>query len=122
MESLSSFNMFQYLDGNILWIVMVCHGFHDIGKSEKCRGTQPPFSLQCQVPMEEVPDQELEVTSSKLKPARTEATRPLFGSGMSWYVMVAMVSIDVTTRSLPDFCYHPGGEQHGIYMHTPICN
>jgi hypothetical protein len=23
---------------------------------------------------------------------------------------------DVTTRSLPDFCYHPGGEQHGIYM------
>lgn len=26
-----------------------------------------------QVPMEEVPDQELEVTSSKLKPARTEA-------------------------------------------------
>lgn len=109
MESLSSFNMFQYLDGNILWIVMVCHGFHDIGKSEKCRSTQPPFSLQCQVPMEEVPDQELEVTSSKLKPARTEATRPRFGSGMS------------PPEAFPTSATIQG-EQHGIYMHTPICN
>ena len=32
-----------------------------------------------QVPMDEVPDQELEVTSSKLKPARTEvAQRPVY--------------------------------------------
>lgn len=79
--SLSSFNTWMEVYYGLLWIVMVCYGFHDIGKSEKCRGTQPPFSLQCQVPMEEVPDQELEVTSSKLKPARTEATRPRFGSG-----------------------------------------
>ena len=103
----------------------MCFGFHG-GKSE-CHST-PPFS--CQVPMEEVPDQELEVTSSKLKPARTEATRPTIRG-----VMVAIGSqgfysmgvgenrlpIAVSTRGFPNFCYHPGGEQPGIHMHTPIC-
>ena len=122
---------------------MVCYGFHDIGKSEKCRGTQPPFSLQCQVPMEEVPDQELEVTSSKLKPARTEATRPRFGSGshgshwQPWFLFHGDVTrAECGSKSFQNRCHHQkpsrfllpprGGTAWHIHaitcIHTPICN